>query len=96
LVPAFYHGEYNGRGRDVDLSPPCSTEVKNKWVYTSILIRLQGQDRERFTFWLYNPVIFLRGLKKIMEISVKNGWGFSRNPKRSPVECRCTSQQVAT
>jgi len=26
----------------------------------------------------------------------KNGWCFSHNPKRSPVECRCTSQQVAT
>jgi hypothetical protein len=35
------------------------------------VIRLHGQDRESFTFCLYNPVLFLKGLKKIMEISVR-------------------------
>jgi hypothetical protein len=39
-------------GHDVDHSPPSSTKVMNKWIYTFIPRFLYGVDRDNFIFFL--------------------------------------------
>jgi hypothetical protein len=54
-VPSGYRVGIKQPGRDVDHSPPSSSEVKNEWSYTSAPpMCFQGVDRGNFNFDLLN------------------------------------------
>jgi len=51
-----YRGSFPGSkrpGREVDHTPPSSSECKNEWIYTSTTtVILHGVERDKFTFTL--------------------------------------------